>query len=77
MMSYDPHSEDSMFSKILTRLDTLNAKLDRIEEQTIKTNGRVTGIERWRDVITAKVAVVSAAVSFVMGGIAWAINRFL
>jgi hypothetical protein len=77
MMSYDPHSEDSMFSKILTRLDTLNAKLDRIEEQTIKTNGRVTGIERWRDVITAKVAVVSAAVSFVMGGIAWAFDRFL
>jgi hypothetical protein len=77
MMSYDPHSEDSMFSKILTRLDTLNTKLDRIEDQTIKTNGRVTGIERWVDVVTAKVAVISAAVSFVMGGIAWAFNRFL
>jgi hypothetical protein len=75
-MTYDPHSDDSMFSKIMTRLDALDAKLDRIEDQTIKTNGRVGGLERWRDVITAKVAVISAATSFVMGGIAWALNRF-
>jgi hypothetical protein len=76
-MTYDPHSDDSMFSKIMTRLDALDAKLDRIEDQTIKTNGRVGGLERWRDVITAKVAVISAATSFVMGGIAWAVDRFL
>jgi len=76
-MTYDPHSDDSMFSKIMTRLDALDAKLDRIEDQTIKTNGRVGGLERWRDVITAKVAAISAVVSFLMGGVAWAFNHFL
>ena len=76
-MSYDKDSPDAMFSRIMEKLEKLDQKTDRIEIQTNLTNGRVTGLERWKDVITAKAAVISAFVSFLMGGIAWAFNRFI
>jgi hypothetical protein len=76
-MSYDKDSSDAMFSRIMEKLEKLDQKTDRIEVQTNLTNGRVTGLERWKDVITAKAAVISAFVSFLMGGIAWAFNRFI
>ena len=86
-MSYDENSPDAMFSRILTRLDQqakdteshrkeLIAVLSDVRNEVKATNGRVRSIERWRDVITAKVAVISAVTSFFMGGIAWAANHF-
>lgn len=45
-MSYDPNSTDSMFSKIMERLDKQDITLERIERQTVKTNGRVTELEQ-------------------------------
>jgi hypothetical protein len=87
-MSYDEHSDDAMFSRIIARLDQqakdtaafrseLLAILGEVRTEVKATNGRVRSLERWRDVITAKVAVISAFVSFIMGGIAWAFNHFL
>lgn len=53
MSAFDPHSSDSTFSRILGKLDaqdkTLeyqNQTLERIESQTVKTNGRVNALER-------------------------------
>jgi hypothetical protein len=40
-VSFDPNSTDAMFSRIME-------KLERIEQQTEKTNGRVTALERDR-----------------------------
>lgn len=86
-MSYDEHSDDAMFSRIISRLDQqaketnafradLLSVLTDVRNEVKLTNGRVRGLERWRDVITAKVAATSAVVSFLMGGIAWAVNHF-
>lgn len=76
-MSYDQNSPDAMFSRILERMDRQDQSLGRIETAVNKTNGRVLSLERWRDIITAKVAMIAAGTSFIMGGIAWAIDRFV
>ena len=45
--------------------------LVRIEEGVTKTNGRVTKLEKWRDIVTAKAALIASAVSFVIGLAGW------
>lgn len=40
-----------------------NEKLDRIEEQVKRTNGRVTRLEFWRESVMAKVAGVVASIT--------------
>lgn len=62
-MSYDPQSNDAMFSRVLAKLDEINDKADRIEAQAIKTNGRVTALERWRDVVNTRAVMIAGAVS--------------
>jgi hypothetical protein len=76
-MSYDQNSPDAMFSRIMEKLDKLDHKTDRIEVQTNLTNGRVGGLERWRDVITAKVVGITIATSTILSAIVWAIQRFI
>lgn len=73
-MGYDPQSTDAMFSRIIQRLDAQDEILRRIEAQTVKTNGRVSSLERWRDVTMAKVAVMSAGVSSAVALGAWLIK---
>lgn len=62
-MSFDPNSTDAMFAKVLAKLEEINEKTDRIEAQAIKTNGRVNGLERWRDIVTAKTAMIAGGLS--------------
>lgn len=76
-MSYDPNSTDSMLSRIMEKLEKLDAKTDRIEVQTNLTNGRVTSLERWKDIITAKAAVIAAVTAILIGLADWAVQRFL
>ena len=87
-MSYDPNSPDAMFSRILAQISEqakatsdhraeLLAVLHDVRTELRITNGRVNGLERWRDVISARVAVIASVTSFIMGGIAWAIQRFV
>ena len=74
-MSFDPNSSDSMFSKILERLDAQDAMLQGIKAAVDKTNGRVSGLERWRDIITAKTALISGGVTTALGVAAWLIDH--
>ena len=71
-MSYDPLSIDSQLSTILTRMDAQDAKLEIILTQCIKTNGRVTMLEVFKNELKGKVAILAAVVS---GLTAWFIKR--
>ena len=84
---FNPNSADAVFSRILQRLDQQDALAEKrnteqtqflkeIKEQCVKTNGRVTSLEKWKAVVTAKVTTVSALVSSTVAVIAWAISHF-
>ena len=71
---FNPNSLDSMLTRVLSRLDEqdrtaekTNADfllvLSEIRTEAQKTNGRVTVLERWRDVVTAKTAVIAGGLS--------------
>jgi hypothetical protein len=74
--NYNHNSTDAVLSRITEKLDELGRKMDRIEVQTIKTNGRVSGIERWRDVVNARVGVIAAGISGLITFCAWIIQRY-
>ena len=46
--------------------------LDRIEQQTIKTNGRVSKLEIWKETMTAKIGIIVAGL-----GVAWVLFKEL
>ena len=71
-MSYDPLSIDSQLSTILTRMDAQDAKLEHILVQCIKTNGRVTMLEVFKNELKGKVAILAAVISAFT---AWIIKR--
>ena len=62
-MSYDPKSNDAMFSRIEQKLEELLKRTARIEEQTTKTNGRVSRLENWQTDVRARIAMISLLVS--------------
>jgi len=63
-MSFDPNSDNAMFSRILTELKELKCDVQDIKEQVYKTNGRVTSLEqdKWtqRGIVLA-IAVVASS----------------
>lgn len=42
---YNPNSTDSMFARVLQRMDAQDQILEEIRSQVTKTNGRVTVLE--------------------------------
>ena len=59
---YNPNSSDSMFARVLQRMDAQDKILEEIRSQVTKTNGRVNVLEsdRWyqRGIIAAITAGV-------------------
>ena len=43
----------------------IKTTLERVEAQVVKTNGRVTLLEMWKEGLMAKIAGVIATISFV------------
>lgn len=85
---YDPYSPQAMFSRIIQRLDdqdreakeyreTTLAKLYSIEEQTLRTNGRVTKIESWKDIMEGKAALLASLATAICLLFAWIYENFI
>jgi len=71
-MSYDPLSVNAQLSSILTRMDAQDKMMENILTQCIKTNGRVTMLEVFKNELKGKVAVLAAVISAIT---AWIIKR--
>ncbi len=82
-MTYDPHSNDSMFSRVLTRLEEqdraaseTNARflllLTEIRVDAKDTKKRVESLETENAVTRGKIAVISFGVSGAVAVFGWA-----
>jgi len=71
-MSYDPLSVNAQLSSILTRMDAQDKMMENILSQCIKTNGRVTMLEVFKNELRGKVAILAAVISALT---AWFIKR--
>jgi len=71
-MSYDPLSVNAQLSSILTRMDAQDKMLEQVLQQCIKTNGRVTMLEVFKNELKGKVAILAAVISALT---AWFIKR--
>ena len=71
-MSYDPLSVNAQLSSILTRMDAQDKMMENILSQCIKTNGRVTMLEVFKNELRGKVAILAAVISAIT---AWIIKR--
>lgn len=61
---------DEVLRDVSTKLGSIQATLDRVEEQTNKTNGRVTAVESYQEKQKGYIAGVSAVVTSIGIG-AW------
>lgn len=52
--------------------DDIRKTLDRIEKQTIKTNGRVSSLENWRSYTVGAMAVITLIIVPILG---WALYQ--
>lgn len=84
---FNPNSLDAVLQEIrsdikaareslTSRLTAQDLTLSEIKVQAIKTNGRVSGLERWKDVITGKTAVIAGGVAAAFGVCGWVIEYF-
>ena len=71
-MNFDPLSVNAQLSSILTRMDSQDKMLEQVLQQCIKTNGRVTMLESFKNELKGKVAVLAAVISALT---AWFIKR--
>lgn len=57
--------DDFTNNEILLMFKEIKSTLERVEAQVVKTNGRVTLLEMWKEGLMAKIAGVIATISFV------------
>jgi hypothetical protein len=73
---YDPNSIDSTLSRILANQEAADRKADAILEQVTRTNGRVSALERFKEVMTAKVTLVAAGIAAAFSAVIWAVKYY-
>lgn len=63
-----------MFATILAEIHEQRRTAEEILQQVKKTNGRVSALEQWREIVTAKVALIATGVSGAIGAAAWLVD---
>lgn len=63
-MSFDPHSTDAMFAKVLAKLDEQAAMLSEIRENSRLTENEIAGLKSWRDEFKGKITILAVLASF-------------
>jgi hypothetical protein len=82
---FDPNSVNAMFATLLERMNhaekdrttfrlEIKSELGAIKEQVMKTNGRVTKLEQFKQSVTVRVATITAVVGGIGGVISWAVS---
>jgi len=75
--TYEPNSLDATLARIIANQEAADKKADAILEQVTRTNGRVSVLERWREIVTAKIAVVAATIAAAFSALTWAAKYYL
>lgn len=65
MSSFDPHSNDAMFAKVLAKLEEHSTMLQEIKDQGEHSERKIALLENWKSELTGKMAVVALVVSFI------------
>lgn len=84
-MSYDPDSNDSMFTRIIQHLEAADdralkqstevlAALNELRLEVKATNGRVRQLELWRAVVTTKTATIATGASVGVAVLVWSLK---
>jgi CHASE3 domain sensor protein len=60
--NYNPNSSDSMFARVLQRMDAQDQILEEIRSQVTKTNGRVTVLEHEKWYQRGIIATITAGI---------------
>lgn len=60
----DDHRPFADAGEVIATFDGIRAQLTRIENQVLKTNGRVTNLELWKSYLAGSVATLV----FIVGG---------
>jgi hypothetical protein len=60
--NYNPNSSDSMFARVLQRMDAQDQILEEIRSQVTKTNGRVTVLEHEKWYQRGIIAAITAGI---------------
>jgi len=71
---FNPHSIDATLATMLNEIKHIRDTVERVEEQTTKTNGRVSVLERWREGILIRATTVVSLLGTIGGLIAWGVE---
>lgn len=63
MSSFDPHSNDAMFAKVLAKLDEHGAMLQEIRQNSQMVENEIASLKSWKDNFQGKMTIIAALVS--------------
>lgn len=69
-MSFDPHSTDAMFAKVLAKLEEQGTMLSEIRENGRQTELEIATLKSWRDNVQGRMTIIAALVSTAGGVLA-------
>lgn len=73
-MKADREDRAEFRAEVKERFDAGKVRMDQIHDQAVKTNGRVTKLEAFKQSIIVRVATITAVIGAVGGFISWAVS---